>query len=99
MAMREFSDAQGRTWEVWETYPSNDASALERYMQSQPTTPEGNRPTTVRDAFRDGWLTFSCGTERRRLMPIPKDWTEATVETLRSYWDIARIAEVRTRKP
>ena len=24
--------------------------------------------------FHGGWLTFDCGSERRRLAPVPADW-------------------------
>ena len=34
--------------------------------------------------LRDGWLTFQCGVERRRLTPIPEGWTSLPDETLRA---------------
>jgi hypothetical protein len=57
MAYREFQDSGGRTWTVWETYPS--------------------RPEVVDPTWREGWLTFRTGANRRRLAPIPKGWAEA----------------------
>jgi len=30
----------------------------------------------VRERFRDGWLTFDCGTETRRIAPVPQAWRE-----------------------
>ena len=46
------------------------------------------RPATgrVREAFRDGWLTFEHGgehTTRRRLAPIPERWDQLPEDELR----------------
>jgi hypothetical protein len=32
--------------------------------------------------FREGWLTFDNGTERRRLAPVPERWSELPDERL-----------------
>jgi hypothetical protein len=43
------------------------------------TTPSrGN----VRPQFAAGWLAFECAAERRRLAPIPPEWTEADHDAL-----------------
>ena len=39
----------------------------------------------VSAAFNTGWLTFECGSERRRLAPIPADWENAALGTLQGY--------------
>jgi hypothetical protein len=61
MALREFVDAQGRRWRVWQTVPARGAELGE---------------------FRDGWLTFDDGTERRRFAPVPDGWPGFTDERL-----------------
>jgi len=62
MAYREFQDATGATWTVWDTYPT--------------------RPELMDEVWREGWLTFQCGTVHRRLAPIPRGWTEAPASRL-----------------
>lgn len=32
-----------------------------------------------------GWLTFECGATRKRLVPIPRDWEEASLDRLRLF--------------
>ncbi|HEY9227567.1 MAG TPA: hypothetical protein VIP11_13010 [Gemmatimonadaceae bacterium] len=39
-------------------------------------------PGSVLGSMRDGWLTFDSRTVRRRLMPIPTNWEEASPQTL-----------------
>lgn len=41
--------------------------------------------TGVARSFREGWLTFECTHERRRLAPIPNGWEEASAAQLRVY--------------
>jgi hypothetical protein len=35
---------------------------------------EGTRQLVVRNGYEDGWLTFECAGQRRRLTPIPPGW-------------------------
>jgi hypothetical protein len=74
MAYREFQDAEGSTWTVWDTYPT--------------------RPDGMEEKWRGGWLTFENGGVRRRLAPIPKDWSEATAARLEL---MCKVAEVSSR--
>lgn len=41
-----------------------------------------SRPDLVSAELYDGWLTFDCGSSRRRLAPIPTNWEVATDERL-----------------
>ena len=88
MPLREFKDEAGRPWQAWDTYPAGNTSgrgsALGRYMAQQPEN-AGVQPTSVRQRFEAGWLTFQSGKERRRLVPIPTDWEDADEATLRRY--------------
>lgn len=48
------------------------------------STVPGSR-TVVPDSLKNGWLTFESGDIRRRLVPIPRDWENASVEKLHLY--------------
>jgi hypothetical protein len=41
--------------------------------------------TGVAGAMKGGWLTFESDRERRRLVPIPPDWEDASVAELVAY--------------
>lgn len=67
MAHRLFVDGHGRQWQVWDTRPVTGRSGA------------------VSATYRDGWLAFAPAApiadalddaERRRLAPIPPEWTE-----------------------
>ena len=44
--------------------------------------------------MQKGWLTFDSEAERRRLVPIPKDWEESSHDRMELY---CRAAEPVTR--
>lgn len=80
MTHRKIKDGDGRSWDVWEVYPS----AVERRMSGEyPAVADSDGVTRERREVRllvplelqQGWLAFQCGDERRRLAPIPEDWT------------------------
>ena len=87
--LREFTGDDGREWTAWDTYPSsadpNHPSALARVLGRQDVVVGSNPGALVRPTHAAGWLTFTCGRERRRLFPIPTDWTSADVPTLQGY--------------
>lgn len=66
MTLRTFTDAYGTSWDVFEVHPAN----AERTASHVP------------EAFRAGWLCFQSVDERRRLAPIPPDWTSSDEGTL-----------------
>jgi hypothetical protein len=41
-----------------------------------------SNPSTVADDLREGWLTFDCEGNRRRLWPIPSNWESISDERL-----------------
>jgi hypothetical protein len=45
------------------------------------TAPE--RTAGLADDYREGWLTFDNGSERRRLVPVPTEWWSLGEERLR----------------
>ena len=97
MALREFSDANGRAWQVWETHPSPptaaEGTALEKFLSSRHK--DGTSYPTVRQQFASGWLTFASGDERRRLAPIPDAWDQSGIDGLRQYLSSSTPIEKR----
>ena len=74
MALREFTDGDGRGWRVWDIRPEElpNATRVEDYL----------RPLV------DGWLVFESldGREKRRVFPVPPQWStmnDAALERLR----------------
>ena len=70
MALRDFTDKQGRAWRVWDVTPEtmHPSTRTEDYMRD----------------YLEGWLTFESvdGEAKCRLTPIPKGWETATVTQL-----------------
>jgi hypothetical protein len=83
MAVRTFESPDGATWSVWEVIP-------DRVSEFRST----NGSHLPRD-MADGWLCFDCGTEKRRLAPLPANWQERSEEDLR-FWCRAAVP-VRAR--
>lgn len=94
MTHRKIRDGDGRWWDVWEVYPA----AVERRMSGEfPAVTqdgragtdggaEGERRREVRvlvpAELQQGWLAFQTGTDRRRLVPIPDNWSTLNEEAL-----------------
>ena len=64
--IRDFVDANGRLWHVWEVPPEQLSTRA--------------RPGTYAGEFEGGWLAFESGdgAERRRLPGYPREWRELT---------------------
>ncbi len=80
MTHRKIKDGDGKSWDVWEVYPA----VVERRMSGEyPAVQPRDAVTTERrevrllvpSALQQGWLAFQTGDERRRLAPIPQNWT------------------------
>lgn len=56
------------------------------------TTPRAD--AVFDESHKGGWLTFESATTRKRLVPIPRGWEEATPERLDL---MCRVAEVVRR--
>jgi hypothetical protein len=92
MSHRQFTDSQGVRWDVWEVEPSH--AERRRATQDRRRTPRpGPDRRRVADPMRvristeltHGWLAFQSHGEKRRLTPIPDDWSlldEAALEQL-----------------
>ncbi len=82
---RAYTDAQGIWWDVFAVYPE---------VRGARHTP------SLRGPFQQGWLCFDCGTEKRRLSPIPDDWRtigEKELEALGKRAEVASKARGRKR--
>ena len=78
MAMREFADAAGVVWRVWDVRP--DAAARARRERMDDVADSGPERRG-----RESWLVCECETERRRVSPIPSAWehlSDAELEAL-----------------
>ena len=64
--IRDFIDADGQLWHVWEVPPEQLSARA--------------RPGTYAGDFEGGWLAFESGdgAERRRLPGYPREWREMT---------------------
>ena len=83
MALREFTDEHGRSWQVWSTFPSSSPTGEDR----------------VRAPLAGGWLTFLAGKQRRRLVPVPAEWEQAADDDLREWLRAAEEAPAFRRLP
>lgn len=85
MAARTFEAPDGTTWTAWAVIPGQ--------VSEFRSTSGSHLPRQM----ADGWLCFDCGTEKRRLVPLPGNWAERTNAEL---WFLCRAAEpVRARTP
>ena len=71
MALREFTNEDGREWRAWDILPEqlDHRTRAEDYLQG----------------FLDGWLVFESkdGRDKCRLYPIPANWATRDEEELR----------------
>src|SRR4051794_16731984 len=73
MTYREIRDADGRLWEVWEVRPAvierRQAEDRRRYPREFADRRSSELQLRLLGGLKEGWLTFQCGGERRRLSP------------------------------
>jgi hypothetical protein len=72
MAHRKFADENARDWDGWDVNPSEAEK-------------DATRALPVPARLRAGWLAFESSDERRRLVPIPDDWEQASESVLRRW--------------
>ena len=99
MPYRTFTDSLGLEWQVWDIVPRlterRSDEATERRIKVVPIAfanrrKEGRRVTqarrtVLRGSYAHGWLCFDSNKEKRRLSPIPNDWTTCSDELLEVY--------------
>lgn len=103
MAHREFVDAHGVRWQVWQVTPS---SADRRESPDRRADARGRnerrkrRELRVRmePGFAQGWLVFESAHEKRRLHPIPDGWASRRDDELAALLADAVPAPNATRR-
>jgi hypothetical protein len=109
MSYRTFVDKDGAYWQVWDSQPSKverrtsaeDRRHLKRFPWGGAERRSGNdrrtvsqRRITLSEGYGRGWLTFESLAEKRRLVPIPGGWEQASSTVLRTLCERAkRIAK------
>src|SRR5690349_415810 len=103
MSLRTFTDSAGQTWEAYDVVPRSDErrrydrrSGEVKLDDGGQDRRDGDRRITVGGAehmtAKAGWLCFESQDERRRLTPIPEDWTRCDEAKLEAYCRDARPA-------
>lgn len=77
--LREFKDANGTHWRVWDVYPYSGSSSRSS------TDPAGTFSAFPSRELSEGWLVFECEKEKRRLAPIPPEWETCETCTLEEF--------------
>lgn len=99
MSYRLFEDSKGTEWQVWDIVPRleerRSAASTDRRVEIQVIPFADRRMSSrriantrralLRGSFASGWLCFESRNEKRRLSPIPGDWTTCNDETLEAY--------------
>src|ERR1043166_293755 len=85
MAVREFTDENGKHWRAWDIRP--DA-----------IHPQTKAEDYLAECYDVGWIVFETlsGDQKRRLCPYPIRWAEATNDELRHM--LARAEAVAPHK-
>ena len=110
MGYRVLKDSQGTEWQTWDVVPQLAERRLHdrrREVDQRPSADRrgiadrriliGRRPV-IGNGLDGGWLCFEAPIQKRRLMPIPRDWLSCPQARLEQYCRDARPA-VRTTEP
>lgn len=91
---RQFFDANGVSWDVWDVSPQ-DLSRVD-YDRRTTARNQGDVPrvlsASVYPELREGWLCFQSPLEKRRFAPIPPDWHDLPDGVLRVMLEVATPA-------
>jgi hypothetical protein len=101
MPYRTFEDSAGTEWQVWDIVPRlserRTRISVDRRIEIKPISFADRRreqrrvPQTpvararLRGTYAQGWLCFENDYEKRRLSPIPDDWTTCDEDRLEEY--------------
>jgi hypothetical protein len=90
MAVREFSDGNGRSWRAWDVAPDD-------------LSPRTKDEDYLAQLYHTGWIVFETreGDDKRRLYPIPKGWNElpeAELTVLLQKAEVVPKRKLRTEK-
>lgn len=103
MPYRTFVDTRGAEWQVWDIVPRlserRSIDDSDRRVEIRPIPFADRRRddrrltqarrTLLRGTYSHGWLCFDNGREKRRLSPIPGDWSTCDERTLDRYMHTA----------
>lgn len=105
MGYRTFVDRNGCYWQVWDSQPTRmerrQGGNNRRFHKDSPWRgPErragqerrltSQRRITLSEGYGSGWLTFESLDEKRRLIPIPKQWDNLSQPELRALCETAK---------
>lgn len=114
MGYRSFKDSTGVDWDAWEVVPHLGERRVQERRQTRQATAFSDRRRRERrlvmsrralmtGGLAGGWVCFEGATGKRRLSPIPEDWTRCPDEQLEAYCRMARpvrrSTEVDGRRP
>jgi hypothetical protein len=99
MPYRLFVDSAGTEWQVWDIVPRlserRSGEQTDRRVEivpipfadrrREPRRLSETRRALLRGTYARGWLCLESIKEKRRLSPIPPDWTTCSDELLESY--------------
>lgn len=102
MALRDFTDLDGRRWRVWNVAPHVPQARADEFMGEPGGDEEdggaGEALLTQRrlvPGLEGGWLCFENHVEKRRLNPIPEEWDRLADPDLQGL--LERATPVRRR--
>ena len=99
MSYRLFEDSKGIDWQVWDIVPQLEERRVDAQSERRidiKVIPFADRRRTsrriantrralLRGSYAHGWLCFESRREKRRLSPIPDDWTTCDDSALEGY--------------
>lgn len=98
MPYRTFVDSTGTEWQTWDIVPRLSERRSGEHDRRVETIPiefadRRGRPRRItisrkallRGTYSQGWLCFDSARQKRRLTPIPDDWTTCSDELLEVY--------------
>lgn len=106
MPYRAFEDSTGREWQVWDVVPrltERRHAESDRRVDITPIAHADRRRderrlhsthrAVLRGSYAHGWLCFDNGDAKKRLSPIPNDWTVCDDDTLEAYLRAADVVK------
>jgi hypothetical protein len=101
MGYRSFKDSTGLEWDAWDVVPQLGERRTAERRQARRTIAFGDRRraerrivmsrrATMLGGLASGWLCFEGARGKRRLSPIPNDWTRCPEAQLEAYCQMAR---------
>lgn len=101
MGYRSFTDSTGVEWDAWDVVPQLAERRVEDRRQARRPIAFGDRRRAERrivvsrravmaGSLSSGWLCFEGAAQKRRLSPIPDDWSRCADSQLEEYCRMAR---------